>query len=319
MFDVADEVSWQGNTQEQLGQLDRATELLAEKSERVRTISARNPNEPKWKVEWSTAQLMQSELLRIRGRNTEAYAIANEAVERMQPLTVLDPSNKDWGQDYLYALLMRAAAGVGVGKPAQARSDLALAQPLLDALAQAETQDRHVRRDLLDAGSLRIMLALQDNDRTKARAEADALHALDRSKEAAPKSAEDAGRFSLSQVAAGMAAASAGRQSDAEVYFSAARRVLEPLARQSRYWRVLDPWARLSLLSGDTAEAERVQAQLSSYGYVPLFPWSAKKGTDPNSRAIRGAEARRPADAMSASGRQIDQATPQPAGSRHPQ
>jgi tetratricopeptide (TPR) repeat protein len=319
MFDVADEVSWQGSTQEQLGQLDRATELLAEKSERVRTISARNPNEPKWKVEWSTAQLMQSELLRIRGRNTEAYAIANEAVERMQPLTVLDPSNKDWGQDYLYALLMRAAAGVGVGKPAQARSDLALAQPLLDALAQAETQDRHVRRDLLDAGSLRIMLALQDNDRTKARAEADALHALDRSKEAAPNSAEDAGRFSLSQVAAGMAAASAGRQSDAEVYFSAARRVLEPLARQSRYWRVLDPWARLSLLSGDTAEAERVQAQLSSYGYVPLFPWSAKKGTDPNSRAIRGAEARRPADAMSASGRQIDQATPQPAGSRHPQ
>ncbi|HSE12821.1 MAG TPA: toll/interleukin-1 receptor domain-containing protein, partial [Rudaea sp.] len=271
MFDVADEASWQGNAQEQLGHLDRAGELLAEKSERVRAISAGNPNEPKWKVEWSTAQVMQSELLRIRGRNAEAYSIANEAVERMKPLTVLDPSNKEWSQDYLYALLMRAAAGVGVGKRDQARNDLALAQPLLDALAQTEASDRHVRRDLLDAGSLRILLALQDNDRAAARAGADALHALDRSKEAAPTSAEDAGRYGLSQVAAGMAAAAAGRQSDADVYFSAARRVLEPLAKDSRYWRVLDPWARLARLSGDATEADRVETQLSGYGYVPLF------------------------------------------------
>jgi len=307
MFDVADEVSWQGNAHEQLGQLDRATELLAEKSERVRTISARNPNDPKWKVEWSTAELMQSELLRIRGRNAEAYSIANEAVARMKPLTALDPGNKVWSQDYAYALLMRAAAAVGIGKRAEAHSDLALAQPLLDALAQAEAQDRHVRRDLLDAGSLRIMLALQDNDRATARAEAQALHALDRSKETAPTSGEDAGRYGLSQVAAGMAEAAAGRQSDADVYFSAARRVLEPLAAKSRYWRVLDPWARLSRLSGDPAEAGRVETQLSAFGYVPLFSWSAAKETHPNSRA----GAWRPSEATTSSRREHNRATPQ--------
>jgi hypothetical protein len=49
--------------------------------------------------------------------------------------------------------------------------------------------------------------------------------------------------------------------------------VLEPLARNSRYWRVLDPWLRLALLSGDAAESGRVAAQLSADGYVPLFPW----------------------------------------------
>jgi hypothetical protein len=296
MFDVADEMSWQGNVQEQLGHLDRATELLAEKSARLQAISEKNPNEPKWKVEWSTAELMQSELLRVRGKHAEAHAVANQAVERMKPLTVLDPGNKDWGQDYLYALLIRAAGRAGIGKHEEARSDLDLAQPLLDALAHAEAQDRHVRRDLLDAGTLRIMLALKGNDRAAARAAADALHALDRSKEATPGSAEDVGRYGLSQLAAGMAAAATGRQSDAEVYFSAARRVLEPLARNSRYWRVLDPWVRLSLLSGDPAEADRVEAQLSDYGYVPLFAWPAAKAGSPSVGA-GGTNNRRPAPA----------------------
>ena len=292
MFDVADEVSWQGNVQEQLGHLDRATQLHAEKIERLRAIIARNPNDPKWKDESSTSQLMQSELLRVRGKYAEADAVANQAVKLIKPLTMLDPTNKEWSQDYLRALLIRAAARVGIGKHAQARSDLALAQPLLDSLAHTEARDRRVRRDLLDAGTLRVMLALQENDRAAARAAADAVRALDRSKESTPRSAEDAGRYALNQVASGMAAAAAGRPSDAEVYFSAARRVLQPLARDSRYWRVLDPWVRLSLLSGDLAEANRVETQLSGYGYVPLFPWPAAKATNPGSRAGRTSRSR---------------------------
>lgn len=282
MFDVADETSWQGNAQEQLGQLGRASELLAEKSERLRSISARNPNEPKWKVEWSTAQAMQSELLRVRGKYPEAYSVANEAAERMKPLTVLDPSNKEWSQDYLYALLIRAAARVGTGKLADAQADLALAQPLLDGLAQTEAQDRHVRRDVLDAGSLRILLALRGTGSA-----AGVLPALERSSDATPRSAEDAGRYALNQVAAALAARAAGRASDAEVYLSTARTVLEPLARTSAYWRVLDPWVRLNLLSGDRVEAERCVALLAASGYVPLFPWPGDAGPEQDAQAAR--------------------------------
>ena len=281
MFDVADEVSWQGSTQEQLGNLDRATDLLAEKSERVRVISSKNPNNPKWKAEWSTAQVMQSELLRIRGRNIEAYAVANEAVERMVPLTLLDPGNKDWSQDYVYALLMRAAACASLQKKAEMQRDLAVAQPLLDAIAQADPRERHVRRDLLDAASLRILMALQDNDQQAARTAADGLHGLDGGA-ASQNSAVDAGRYAMSQVAAGLAARANGLPSDADVYFSTARRMLAPLASRSRYWRVLDPWARLARASGDTVEADRVESQLAGIGYVPLFPWAAKNGANAN-------------------------------------
>lgn len=293
-FDVADEISWQGKVEEQLGHLAQATELLADRSERLRAISAKNPNEPKWKVEWSTAQVMQSDLLRVRGRFDEALAVANEAVERLKPLTALDPSNKEWSQDYLYALLMRAAAQVGTGKPAAARADLVSAQPLLDSFAGAQTQDRHVRRDLLDAGTLRILVALQGGDLGAARSASDSLHLLS---DAEPTSAEDAGRYALSQVAAGMAAVAAGRASDAEVYFSAGRRVLEPLAHASRYWRVLDPWLRLAQLAGDVPEGERVKAQLSEYGYVTLFPWPAAKTASSHPADVRAKSSSRIADA----------------------
>jgi tetratricopeptide (TPR) repeat protein len=313
MFDVADVVSWLGSTQEQLGHLDQATELLAEKSERVRTISAKNPNDPRWKVELSTAQLMQSELLRVRGRYSEAYSVANEAVERMKPLTVRDPGNKEWSQDYLYSLLMRAAARIATGNRAEALGDLALAQPLLDALGQTEAQNRSVRRDLFDAASLRIMLGLQNNDHATAQVGAEALRALDPGNEATPASAQDAGRYGLSQIAAGMAAVAGSRQSDADVYFSAARRVLEPLAGNSSYWRVLDPWARLSRLSGNTVEADRVEKQLSGYGYVPLFPWSGKKGADQKSRAVRVGDGSRPGNSTSSSNRQYNPPARQPA------
>ena len=128
----------------------------------------------------------------------------------------------------------------------------------------------------------------------------------------APASAQDAGRYGLSQVAAGMAAAAAGRQSDADLYFSAARQVLEPLAGKSSYWRVLDPWARLSRLSGNTVEADRVEKQLSSYGYVPLFPWPAKKGPDQKSRAGHVGDGSRPLNSTSSSYRQYNRPAAQP-------
>jgi hypothetical protein len=135
-----------------------------------------------------------------------------------------------------------------------------------------EGADRLVRRDILDALALRIMLALRTDDHDSARVAAKALQTLYDGK---PRldSSEEIGRYGLSEVIAGMAAADAGRSSDANAHYAAARHALSPLARNSSYWRILDPWVRLSLLTGDMPEAVRVQRQLARYGYVPLFPW----------------------------------------------
>ena len=154
-----------------------------------------------------------------------------------------------------------------------------------------KAQNRHVRRDLLDAISLRIVLALQFNDRVSAGAAVDALRAP-YDKEVTLTSAEDVGRYSLSRVTAGMAMSVAGKSPETDAFFAAARHALEPYARTSGYWRILDPWLRLSLLTGDGAEAERVKTQLTGYGYVPLFPWPAAKTTDANSGAADATRSR---------------------------
>ena len=272
LFEVADEVSWLGNVEEQAGRLESAEALLASKVESLGRIAASQPTDPQWKAEWSSSELLASELLRIRGKYAQAEALADRAVARMQALTLHDPDNKDWSQGYLRALVLRAAARVGAGKLPQASADLALAQPLIDASAHVAGADRFVRRNILDALALRVMLALRSGDHGSVRLAAHSLRLLYNGK-ATPDSAEEIGRYGLGEVIAGMAAADAGRRSDANVHYAAARRALAPLAHSSSYWRILDPWARLSLLTGDHAEAARVQAQLKGYGYDPLFPW----------------------------------------------
>ena len=271
-FEIADDISWQGNVEEQAGRLDNATALLASKVESLSRIAASQPTDPQWKAEWSTSELMQSELLRIRGDYAQAETLADNAVARMQGLIAHDTGNKDWSQDYLRALVLRAAARLGAGKLAEADADLALAQPLIDASTHVAGADRLVRRDLLDALSLRVMMALRAGDHDGIRLAANALQSLYDGK-AKLDSSEQIGRYGLSEVIAGMAAADAGLPSDANAHYAAARRALAPAVHNSSYWRILDPWVRLSLLTGDATEAMRVQAQLKSYGYVPLFPW----------------------------------------------
>ena len=271
-FEIADNLSWQGNVEEQAGHLDSAEALLAGKVESLRRIAAAQPSDPRWKSEWSSAELMESELLRIRGKHAQAEALADNAVMRMQALTLHDPGNKDWSQGYLRALVMRAAARIGAGKLVEATADLALAQPLIDASAHVAAADRSVRRDILDALALRVLLALRAGDHGAAVRAASALQALYDDK-STPDSSEEIGRYGLSEIIAGMVAANAGPSSDANRHYAAARRVLASAARNSSYWRILDPWARVSLLAGDATEAARIERQLAGYGYVPLIPW----------------------------------------------
>ncbi|HEV2608144.1 MAG TPA: toll/interleukin-1 receptor domain-containing protein, partial [Xanthomonadaceae bacterium] len=240
LFEVADEVSWLGNVDEQAGRLESAEALLASKVESLSRIATSQPTDPQWKAEWSSSELLESELLRICGKYAQAETLADRAVARMQALTLHDPGNKDWSQGYLRALVLRAAARIGAGKLAQANADLALAQPLIDASAHVAGADRLVRRDILDALALRVMLALRSGDHDGTRLAANALQALYNGK-TTPDSAEEIGRYGLSEVIAGMAAADAGRSSDANAHYAAARRALAPLANHSTYWRILDP------------------------------------------------------------------------------
>lgn len=272
LSEVVGQISWLGNVQEQLGNLQQAEVLLATTSETLAQLAAKRPPDLEWQVQWSIAAAMQSGLLLVQGRYAEADTVASGAVKRMQSLTAHDPDNKSWSESYLHALELRAAARFGAGKLALARDDLVLAQPLVDAFTRVANSNREALRDVLETLTLRIALARRMGDHAAALRAAAALQAIYQG-QVAPDTPEGIGRYGLSEVVVGMVAADAGRPADAQAHYAAARRALAPLAQHSSYWRVLDPWVRLSLLSGDTDEAARVQKQLADQGYVPLLPW----------------------------------------------
>lgn len=290
VFEIADEISWQGNVQEQLGHLSTAQALFAAKSDSLGQIGAKHPDSPQWQAEWSSADLMQSRLSRVLGKYGQAEILADAAVERMKPLIRHDPENKAWSEGYLHALVMRAAARVGAGKRAAARADLALAAPLLAGLAVEERANRHVQRDRLDAFSLQVILALHDRGADTRALLAMAPH-MPKEGKAGLHSAEEVGRFAMSQLLAGMVARRLGEDAQAKAFFTTAHDLLEPLAGKSSYWRVLDPWIRLSFLNGNPRDAEIIKARLSSYGYMPLFPWPGSNQSIVEARPARTAQA----------------------------
>lgn len=292
IFELVDEDSWIGNVEEQQGQLGDAESLLAGKTETLKRIVALRPADPRWKNELSTAGLMQSELLRVMGEYARAAAVADDAVGQMQLLTREDPENRDWSRNYWRALVLRAAARIGLGDHAGARKDLAFARPMLEASEPMATDDRYVRRNLFDAFSLRSQLALQEGDHDGARIAASALGRF-AERENNLDSPQAIGRYALGEVIAGMVALDAGQAAGAGTHFAAARKALAPVVHDSRYWRILDPWVRLSLLTGNVDEARRVQARLEDFAYVPLFAWPAGSAAGSADASFSGADAQR--------------------------
>jgi hypothetical protein len=246
--------------------------MLATPADALGDIAGAQAGDLRWKLEWSSAAVMLSERVRVLGDHGRAEALASAAVDRMGSLVAQDTSNRDWRDAYLRALTMRAAAREGAGKMADAKRDLAAAQPLIASLQKDVPDNRIVRRDVIQAQTLSAQVVLQEGDRAAADRVARALQLLLEQEDAAPTGSQS-GFLGISQVTLAMADAAAGRSAKAEARFAAAHAALAPRVADSRYWRVLDPWVRLSLLRGDAAEAARVQALLSSMGYVPLFDW----------------------------------------------
>lgn len=275
IFQLVDETSWLANVQEQQGHLVKAEQGMQVKALALASIVKAHPDTPHWKTLWSDAQLMQAQLLNVLGDWVRARALSAAAVARMKPMIAHDPGNKDWRSTYLHALVEHADASVAGGDMEAARADLATAEPEIQDLNAIASQNRYVRRNILRALQIRTWMALHDRNPRAARKALDALETFGKAS-GTPTIPEDVGRHGLSEVLAGQAEQMLGRPAKALVHFANARRALEPLASHSSYWRILDPWARLALLTGDAAVAGRTRGILASQDYEPVLPWPAQ-------------------------------------------
>ncbi len=271
-FEVADEISWRGSVEEHSGNLDGAEKDMARKAGMLAGIVARHPNDPSWKLLWSTAQLQQVSLQLVLGRYARAQAVADATVRRMKALVSHDPGNKDWSQAYLHALILRAAARMGSGDAEQARADLALAGPVIRASRKFEARNRLVRRHLQYASQLELVLALRAGDLVSAREASSRLMAGPTGADA-PQLPEDIGRQAWNEILAGRVDQADGRPADAAAHYQAALTLLRPRIGGSTYWRILDPWVRACVLTGQADAARHARALLDRARYVPLWPW----------------------------------------------
>lgn len=272
IYEYHDALSWLANVREHEGRLQEAEENLASMARTMAGVAKAHPSDPKWRMEWANAELLQSKLLLLLGHFARSESLSSHALGTLKQLVTQDPDNKDWGETYLRAFVRRAAARIGDKQLQAAKADLTRAAPLIRSLGKIQQRASSIRRDIILARQASIWLALHDGDLATAHAGADALQALYKDAKE-PGTPEDIGRYGLSQVLAGEVYAALGQPALAKARYAAARRMLEPLVARSRYWQVLDPWVRLSLLSNDIPEANRVRALLATLGYVPVFPW----------------------------------------------
>lgn len=272
IYEQAEILSWQANVQEHEGRLQQAQESFASMTQTLDGIVKKHPSDLKWNMEWANAELLQSKLLLLMGQYDRCAQLTSHAMDTLKKLVAHDPDNKDWSEAYLRAFVLRADASIGNGKLDAAKADLARSAPLVRSLGKIQGQDSHIKRDIIIARQTAIWLALHENDLVSASKSADALADLYRDAKQ-PDTPEDSGRYGLSQVLIGEVHAALGKSAQAEEHYAAARRRLKPLVNHTRYWQVLDPWVRLSLLTGDATEADRARALLAGQGYAPIFPW----------------------------------------------
>jgi len=256
----------QGRLQESLA---HHREELALQEELVRA----EPANAQWRQYLSVSHNRVAMLLEATGEAGAAADHAAKALAIMENLAQEDPANVDWQRE-----LARSHFRVGV--VADARGEGAAALPHL--LQAVEIMAR--------AAALDAMNPARQRDLAEARAALAQHHLEQGDARAALAQAQDAGRIAdlllareggdgqaqrlrgLALVLEARAWTTLGERDRARGAWSRAVEVLEPVARGSHDYTILDPWARALAGLRRADEAKGVARQLAALGYRhPLF------------------------------------------------
>ncbi len=271
----ADAISWLGTASSQRGDLAAALDYQAQSRvarEAMASDHADNLHLQLWKA---VARANEASAHAMLGRVAEAetqYALAQKTV---QDLLDSDPGNKQWRRFLLSSTVDRTELALhpsySPSASFDATTDLRKAIEGLIELRDAEPMDRRVALALLKA--YRIRLALErDHERPEAATLA---------KSAWDLAAAQYERGSVDPVMASeiyqLLVLSQAHQLPGNPARDKMADDVRSRARRSDFPRLLDALARDLAFSGD-ADAEAIQARLSSMGYQPLQTWPAAAG-----------------------------------------
>jgi len=275
--EVADTTSWLGNVAEQRGDLAGAQRLFGEQARQLARLRTVHPEDFRRLSEWARAQELLAASLATTGRNEESRHAMDEVSKAYLTLTQHDPGNVSWQVNLANVQVTRATYAFAADHADEAEALLspAMAHALGLVASKASQGNPQIHRVLSHGWLLRARIALARGDLRSAMEAAE--RSLSEARAATTKDAVDDGSLAdraeallllgtLQQVQSPDTLPEVWRQAHA---------LLAPRARNSHYWRLLDPWLRACRLTGDDAGARIAIDRLNASGYVPLQPWPA--------------------------------------------
>ena len=272
---IADTISWLGNVAEARGDLAGAQRLFGEQVGRLAALRGNHPGDFHWLAAWANAQEVFAASLDTTGQYDKSRRALADADAALKTLTKHDSANVPWHVTLASVEIRRASHALAANDLDEATTRLSAAMDSLRNLdSSTATQiNRETNRVLSRGWLLRARLAWRRGDKEAATDAVD--QSLAEARKGASNNAVDDTTLADQADALLMLGTlqqmhSPGTQPAA---WAEARALLAVRARDSRYWRVLDPWLRLCRFTGNAADAKVAMDRLNASGYVPLQPW----------------------------------------------
>ena len=262
------------------GKLDESLAYHRTELQLQQELVRREPGSAGWRQYLSVSHNRVAMLLEAKGNVSEATAHAQEALGIIERLAAEDPSNVDWQREvgrshYRVGLIADAR-----GALAEARPHLEGAATIMERAAALDSMNPARQRDLADARAALAQHFLAAGDAARAAQEARAVQAIaDRLLERATDDRHATRLRGLGLVLQARAWTMRGDHRRAAEAWREGVTTLETIARTSRDYAVLDPFALALLGVGRVEEARSVARQLDAMGYRhPLFLQAVTRG-----------------------------------------
>lgn len=272
--DIADAVSWLGKIGLMQGELATALGNYERSAQALELLSKSDPDDRHRQYDWAHGMLLIAEVSAIVGDLERALDYAGRAESVFDLLVAHDSANKEWQLSSSNAAIAKgnihAARGEWGGARLQAERSIAV----LEEIVASGVADLSVRSHLVDAYHLYSWVQQAGGDPTAAlESNQAALDGLRWIEQANRLNDEHVGLLASVHVVRGQLLASAGNATAAEKAWHEAADLIQLKAATTRTHRLIDPWVRVLMLSGEGDKATELRAELDSNGYRPLRPW----------------------------------------------
>jgi tetratricopeptide (TPR) repeat protein len=273
-IDIADSVSWIGNIALARGDLDKALQYYMRSASDLEAFSRESPGDMFRLNDRAHAIQRVVEVLLMTGELNRAQELADEAILAFDRLTGYDEGNIEWRRA---STKPRIAKGFALAASGQLDEALGLANQcisVLQSIIASGTADYNVHYHLADAYDLATWVYKANNDVAAAlESNQQAVDHLQVIQASNRLNDERTGKLASIYVVSGELLAAQGDFAAAQRAWKQANDLLERVVPSSQSPFLLDPWVRLSILSGRRAEAQELSGTISAGRYVPLRPW----------------------------------------------